>query len=410
MKRHLSSRSRSSKSSQDSLYNFCTPIEQGEEGEECEIKKYHPKSKAKHNSTKSEITPDIPNINNFLEIRKNIFGIELPETISSIPIDCITITGNDFFINKAQITNNKDIKINGYLSNGCYGSIFIASHTSNKYVIKFMNAHVNNINEIKAMIDIRNALKEDKFPIPNFLYMAYYYFKCNKFTIDEKTKKTINSQVSATSRNIGDDIEISITRDYSLIVLEYFDDTIKKLLPTISSNFNITESDKREIYNSIFSQMILALYILHNKFNYIHNDAHLENFLYKTVVKENNYFHYNINGQNYYIKNCGYLVALSDYGLCRKSTDYDGANINKKKFKDYFYTITQLLRNISTIKDIDPSFYDKYIKEIIKNCGEINFEDHNEKIFLDTILTSYLGAKQLLSSKEKTINNEPYIC
>jgi len=405
MKRHLSSRSRSSKSSQDSLFNFCTPIEQGD-GEVCEFKNYPPKSKARHNSPESEITP--PNINNFLDIRKNIFGIELPETISSTPIDCITITGNEFFINNAQITNNKDIKINGYLSNGCYGSIFIASHTSNKYVIKFMNSHVNNINEIKAMIDIRNALKEDRFPIPNFLYMAYYYFKCNKFTIDDEIKTSINSQGSATSRNISDDIEVSITRDYSLIVLEYFDDTIKKLLPTISSNVNITDSNKRDIYNSIFSQMILALYILHNKFNYIHNDAHLENFLYKTVVKENNYFHYNINGQNYYIKNCGYLVVLSDYGLCRKMSDYD--DINKKIFKDYFYTITQLLRNISNIQDIDFSFYNNYIIEIAKNCGEINFKKHNENMFLYTILTSYLGAKQLLSSKEIKINNDPYIC
>jgi len=403
MKRHLS---RSSKSSQDSLYNFCTPIEQGEQGEECEIKKYHPKTKARHNSPESEITPYI---SIFLDIRKNIFGIELPDTISEVPIDCITITGNNFFINKAQITNNKDIKINGYLSNGCYGSIFIASHTLNKYVIKFMNAHGNNINEIKAMIDIRNALKYDDYPIPNFLYMAYYYFRCNKFTIKEEIKQSINSQVSATSINIVEDIEINITKDYSLIVLEYFDDTIKKLLSNISSS-SITESNKREIYNSIFSQMILALYILHNKFNYIHNDAHLENFLYKTVEKENNYFHYSINGKNYYIKNCGYLVVLSDYGLCRKSTDYHGINKNKKKFKDYFYIITQLLCNISTIKDIDPSFYDKYIKEIIKNCGEINFEDHNENIFLHTILTSYLNVKQSLSSKEKIINTTPYIC
>jgi hypothetical protein len=403
MKRHLSSRS---KNSQDSLYNFCTPIEQGE-GELCEVKKYSPKSKARRTSPKNEMTPYI---SYFLDIRKNIFGIELPDIISQDTIDCITITGNNFFINKEKITKDIDIKINGYLSNGCYGSIFVASHTSNKYVIKFMNSHVNNINEIKAMIDIRNALKEDRFPIPNFLYMAYYYFKCNKFTIDNETKKSINSQGRATSRNIGDDIEVSITRDYSLIVLEYFDDTIKKLLPTIISNSSITDSNKREIYNSIFSQMILALYILHNKFNYIHNDAHLENFLYKTVEKENNYFHYSINGQNYYIKNCGYLVVLSDYGLCRKMSDYDGVNKNKKIFKDYFYIITQLLRNISNILDINPSFYNKYIREIAKNCVEIIFEEHNENMFLHTILTSYLNTKQSLNSREKKINTEPYIC
>ena len=68
--------------------------------------------------------------------------------------------------------------------------------------------------------------------------------------------------------------------------------------------------------------ILLSIYLLHNKFNYYHNDAHLKNFLYKKVQADETYFHYKItkNGttNNYYIKNEGYIVVLSDLDYQKK--------------------------------------------------------------------------------------------
>jgi len=399
--------SKSSKSSEslcsnkDSLFNCCTPIERGER---CVVKKQHHKRRAKSAIIKS-VT--IPNIKVFLETRKSIFTLPI-QPIQETYIDCLDINKKGFFINKEKITGTNNIKIEGYLSNGCYGSIFIASHEgTNKYVIKFMVAHSNNINEIRTMIDIKDKLKSDLFPIPNFLYMAYYYHKCNKLTIDPSIKHTINSTISITSRNIIDDIESNITTDYSLLVLEYFDDTIYKLL----SNINASPKSialKEEYFKSIFSQMIISLYILHNKFNYIHNDTHLNNFLYKTVEEENNYFHYKINDKDYYIKNCGYLVVLADYGLCKEISTYESPEKNRKIFKDYSCTISQILINIPNIQTINPSFFTNYIEKIkFYNVDEV-YTSLDENVFLDTILTCCLNIATDKTDNMKLINTEPY--
>jgi hypothetical protein len=49
--------------------------------------------------------------------------------------------------------------------------------------------------------------------------------------------------------------------------------------------------------------MIISLYLYHNKFNYYHNDAHLNNFFYKKVIKDDKYLYYKIGEDKYYIKN-----------------------------------------------------------------------------------------------------------
>lgn len=415
-KKSTSSTSSSSKSldslcsaEKDSLFNCCTPIERGEL---CKVKKNHHKRRAINTQSPIQISTYIPNIKEFLETRKSIFGIELPERIDEEYIDCIKITDNGFFINKERITKAANIKINKYLTNGCYGSIFIASHNrSNNFIIKFMDSHANNIKEINAMINIKQSLKLSNFPIPNFLYMAYYYFRCNKFTIKSNIKKSLisRSRTKATDRNIIDDIETNINTNYSLIVLEYFDDTIYKLLANISLSSTITPFDKYELYKSIFAQMILSLYILHNKFDYIHNDTHLNNFLYKTVNKEDNYFHYYINGNNYYIKNCGYLVVLADYGLCRKTSEYVVPNKNKKIFKDYSCIVSQILINIPNIEIYYADFFEYYIKKIKFYFPDEEYTLLNEHEFLYNILINCLNIASTIDDDRKKINNEPYM-
>jgi hypothetical protein len=372
-----------SSSKKDSLFNCCTPIERGFKEKKC-------RTKHTRQDTSAYTSPFIID---FLRIRNEIFGIKLPDTLNETYIDCINIGHNDILINNENIiTDEKIIKIEKYLSNGCYGSIFIASVDGlNKYVIKFMDSHATNINEIKAMIKIKQTLKDDIPPIPNFIYMAYYYLNCNKIT---NTTTQIN------------DIKSYVTTNYSLIVLEYFDNTLYNLLSSIYSS-SMSIEDKIELYNSLFTQMILSIYIFHNKFNYIHNDAHLRNFLYKTVNKEDNYFYYIINEKTYFVKNCGYLVVLSDYGLVEEINE---TTTKKKIFKDYSVIISQLLNNIPNISNIDQIFYTNYIMNICK-CSVakgIIYDDIDEKYFLETILVKYLNIKNIIPGS--LINNFPYIC
>ena len=180
-----------------------------------------------------------------------------------------------------------------------------------------------------------------------------------------------------------------------MIILEYFDGTILDLINSIFplNPIRTFTPEDIELFNSIFAQLIISIYLFHNKFNYIHKDAHLKNFLYKKVVKDNKYFHYKIGDNNYYIKNCGYLVVLSDYGL--------SINISSEinKFKDY--------NNILF-------FVSKYIKTktILKNYLDYSYCDYiNEFIefdFLNYMMTTILNIKTTLIENMTLINDIPY--
>ena len=75
------------------------------------------------------------NINDFLKSRKKLFN--LYEDINSIDsIDCIIIVAKDKISIKDSIIRSS---IDGYISKGCYGYIFIGSNTTNKYIIKIVD-------------------------------------------------------------------------------------------------------------------------------------------------------------------------------------------------------------------------------------------------------------------------------
>ena len=64
--------------------------------------------------------------------------------------------------------------------------------------------------------------------------------------------------------------------------------------------------------------MYICVFLLH-KIGYYHNDTHLGNFFYKRIINnDNEYYHYNINGNNYYLKNVGFFIVLGDYGKTSK--------------------------------------------------------------------------------------------
>ena len=324
------------------------------------------------------------NANDYLELRKTKFAkLDIFE-LKKDEEDCIVINSGDNTIKINQsLIQSKNITINKYIANGCYGVIFVSSvEDGNIYVIKFIKNNPNNENEITTMIDIKEI---NNTHIPNFINIAYYHLNCNRITHQDTDNKILTGIKNCLK-----------TDKYSMIVLEYFDGTIFDL---INSNFplfppikNFTD-EKIELFNSIFAQLIITIFLFHNKFEYYHNDTHLKNFLYKKVNNDNKYFHYKIGDNNYYIKNCGYLVVLSDYGL--------SINISSEinKFKDY--------NNILF-------FISKYIKTktILKNYLDYSYCDYinhfNEFDFLNYMMTTILNIKTEKTVYMTLINDIPY--
>lgn len=69
-------------------------------------------------------------------------------------------------------------------------------------------------------------------------------------------------------------------------------------------------------YESIILQILFALRAFHKHTGYIHNDAHLGNFLYHKI-SPGGYWHYKYKKTDIFVPNTGYLAVLWDPGLAR---------------------------------------------------------------------------------------------
>lgn len=102
---------------------------------------------------------------------------------------------------------------------------------------------------------------------------------------------------------------------------------------------------------NIIAQCFLSLLTFYKYTNLKHNDSHTGNFLYHKI-KEQGYFHYNINNKDYYLKNKGYIIVIWDFGL---SSNFD---TSKKVYSDF----KRLLTILSFIESDD--IYMNEIKKI----------------------------------------------
>jgi hypothetical protein len=54
-----------------------------------------------------------------------------------------------------------------------------------------------------------------------------------------------------------------------------------------------------------------------NHLGFIHNDAHLRNFLIFNVKKTYGYYQYNYKGKSFYLENTGVICVIWDFGLSK---------------------------------------------------------------------------------------------
>ena len=100
----------------------------------------------------------------------------------------------------------------------------------------------------------------------------------------------------------------------------------------------LTKTYSRKVYESIFMQILFAVYSFHS-LGYTHNDCHLGNFLVHHI-KPGGCWRYQINGNNVYVPNHGYLLVLWDPGLA--------IPINSKPYVHDYSRPFDLIKDIQT--------------------------------------------------------------
>jgi len=384
--------------SNDSLCYNCTPIELNEylnsnnSEKKYEIDDFGCPKYYKDNDLvyqRGQI-PDI-NVEEYLTLRISKLQDFNSSELQLNDEDCISINpiDNTVIINNTLI-KSKNIAVSRYISNGCYGVIFVSSEVEGvTYVIKLIIFNEKNKNEIETMIDIK---KRNNTNIPNFINIAYYHFKCNAIRHNSKSK--LLNGIDTTLKK----------KEYTMLILEYFDDEVYSKLKHVYGEPETLTNDKKCIY----AQMLLSIYLFHNKFNYYHKDAHLKNFLYKKVTANEKYFHYKIKNArgeeyNYYIKNEGYIVVLSDFGLSQKK---ERVQLIRELPRDDYYDI---LFNIESYF-ISGHYFSADIKDRFKEYFNKIYrsQQYDELEFLNFMMINILGIKTELIRGDAIINAIAY--
>lgn len=107
-----------------------------------------------------------------------------------------------------------------------------------------------------------------------------------------------------------------------------------------------SEYGYEEVLAYILFQIYTALYSLQKYFNITHHDLHAGNILFKsTIDSQDEYIMYTIDGNNYYVKNLGFIVVLWDFGFAMAPNRL--FNIENKKY----YTNLKSVNDKKIIED-----------------------------------------------------------
>jgi len=145
------------------------------------------------------------------------------------------------------------------------------------------------------------------------------------------------------------------------------------------------------MYN-IAMQCFIAIYTFHC-LGYSHNDCHYGNFLYHISKNTDGYFHYVINGVNYYLKNVGYNIMIYDFGLAQSKH----AVAHYRRSIDDYRRILRAFRKTSNGGWIDKAGYPSgsvsaYMERLEKNLSDIIIAFINEDISMNDIILRHFLA------------------
>lgn len=257
-------------------------------------------------------------------------------------------------------------------SSSRYGIIYLTTnkYTNKKFATKLTIMNDSNYNEIVIATRLSNISLRNLSPHFLFIYKSFFCIN-NKLDI-----------------NIP---ELIKKNNYYICVNELINGNLKQF-------FELNLSFKYTL--NAFQQILISILSFHYFTNgTYHSDCHYKNFLY-IKIKSGGYFHYKIFGNNYYIKNMGYLWLIWDFGLARDEMIY-----KLQRIKDYFRIIVFFELSLNNT-----------IINIVKNI--LSYEDNyqlyfgnSDKKFFDECITknNILLTLKDLSKSFKIINKKPYI-
>jgi len=319
--------------------------------------------------------------------------------------------GNPVF----RIGNNVILK-NKIGSDSKYGIVYLCSfRDKNKRLYKFA---------VKIGLDtydLRNEIKINKIltlatvnnKCPHFPIM-YNSVKCDNFLNFDNSNFNYSKSKSKNKDEL--DEEIKNIKNYPQLIKNNRGYPLNSIFSELANGdlmmFIIKYHKNKCFIENALSQIFISLLFFYQETGHYHNDAHWGNFLFHKI-KKGGYFHYKINGKDYYIENIGYLWVIWDFGMAKLinsrfdiRTDYHriiGAFINRD------------IKKILSIDGFDEDFNDKIDKlSFVVNVKE-NYTIDAWINYVNTILY-YLINLNLIKTKhdipkknDVIINNKPFI-
>lgn len=295
-----------------------------------------------------------------------------------------------------------NVLINRLIDYGASSQIF---STNLDLIIKITLPYEN---EILALDKAYTCVRDN---LTCHFIVCYGFSKCSNISFNtsiNKSKKTklTASKTSRTTKSSNDfnDMVNSLVSFHEyikqfyenilLIFLEQFDDNMLNVIyhDTIQYNDNMIKS--------AFTQMILAIASFHYLVQAIHDDAQLKNFFIK---KDKNYdasskayLHYNICGEDIYLRYYGFIIVLADYG----NVNFEFDNNQIKLIKDYEYILDDRLFKKCFQREID-------VNKVMQhpNMTEAKFLSYMK----DTIFKNENIFRTSIEKHSKVINPIPYV-
>ncbi len=304
-------------------------------------------------------------------------------------------------------------------SQGGYGIIYLSSFkdstkSSFKYAIKLFKEKEHY--GLAALRDLELEFAEDVTKLvinkicPHFL-ITYKTIKCDNFDYYKSNKTSYFSGTHSSSRNNSslqaykNNSEVNEYYPYILtkgsnihiIISELANGDLKMLIDNLTINLNIN------LFSNIIIQIFMSLAFFNYNLKSVHLDTHIGNFLYHKIIK-GGYFHYNILGNDYYIKNIGYLWLLCDFGRSSKQITIFDVNIdfiNLLTDLEHMEILNKPIKDL--VNNLLPIFY---------NFNELKYTNENYRHYLNSCLNHFVSIgllhKSILGS-DIIINSEPYI-
>jgi len=163
----------------------------------------------------------------------------------------------------------------------------------NKFLIKIKLQQTETNNEMELFKELSfNANKKNIQHIPIY----YNYTICDKII----RKNEYPNLLSNAKYNY---------KYYSLLFFENADGNLSSFI----NDYSIDDT----MWKNIYEQTYISIFILHHM-GYIHNNINGTSFLYRIIEEKGGCFHYNIDGDDYYIENIGLIWMIWNFEKCEK--------------------------------------------------------------------------------------------